>query len=182
MAARKPAVSAFGDPPIRSKRNSISLTKGGSELQSIHLSKVARTLRAKVVVDMFVKKLIAVMLLAIYGIPTAVGPHWHHHHHAGDACVVQSQPASSCGCHHHVPAVSDADETDSGPAFTADSPREVGGLCAICQFYGSASLRIADARVPESSRLAVAIVALPQSLSLPSLLACHVRGPPSAWA
>ena len=181
MAARKPAVSAAGDPRIRGKRNSISLTRGGLELQSAYLTESAKTLRAKAVFDMFVKKLIAAMLLAIYGIPTAVGPHWHHHHHVGDACAAESQPASGCCC-HHTPAVSDADETDSGPAFTADSPREVGGLCAICQFYGSASLRIADARVLESSRLAVAIVALPQSLSLPSLLACHVRGPPSAWA
>jgi len=132
--------------------------------------------------QMFVKKLVAVLLLAIYGIPSAIGPHWHHHQHAVEVCSDQPSSVSACCCHHREVVVAKTDDVDGGTLLAqADTP-DAGGLCTVCQFYASASLQVADARLPVCSLLSHAVTALPERLLLPTLRVCNVRGPPSLLA
>lgn len=102
-------------------------------------------------------KLISCVLLALYGIPAAVGPYWHRHV-PGELCDHVGQ-SSHCCCDVHA-AASDpclVDDHQHQNLRTRKLPATIQELvsaptvdhCNICHFYACSGLPNADS--PSSS-------------------------------
>ncbi len=152
---------------------------------------------------MFFRKLVVLLLLGFYGVPAAIGPHWHHHRCTEHACVSHDQthshqaavPAKAschCSCEHHHAAAQNTAANGSGrnkavqdeqrrapktPAWTEASLGEH-GPCAICAFYASAQSVAVSFTASCHSELVTSLALLDVSAPSTSLHEARVRGPP----
>lgn len=55
--------------------------------------------RAELTETVFSTRLISIALLVFYGIPSAIGPHWHHHHHGDHQHGGHRHGDGSCCAH-----------------------------------------------------------------------------------
>ncbi len=54
---------------------------------------------------MFYRKFLAYILVVLYGVPAAIGPHWHSHHHCADSEVACAHSSTTSGITEHSHAV-----------------------------------------------------------------------------
>ena len=137
---------------------------------------------------MFYRKLIALLLLGFYGIPAALGPHWHHHGCTEPACVSQHDNASAsvveapktshqCSCHHHGPLK--AAKQANKPLAWTEACDQHDGPCAICAFYASAQDLTLVFEFASQHELVSIIELLEPAAPSTSLSIAQARGPPS---
>jgi len=141
----------------------------------------------------FSHRLVTFCLLAVYGLPAAVGPHWHMHVHAhdeierGGRCCAVEQATHHCGTSSQPPTadLTSVNLTDErcGPrvGFPHGTvlPASDCTACTICAFY-SIALILLDAIFPRATTktwLLSAPRALPGN-SL-SIFEHRPRGPPA---
>ncbi|WP_145075920.1 hypothetical protein [Aureliella helgolandensis] len=132
---------------------------------------------------MFSQRIVAICLVALYGVPAAVGPHWHQHEHAcshSDAsCEVEDDPSSVAGhsshCCSHVEH-SLARRT-SGPG---DNPQVVAshGACSICAFYAQAQFEHCFILEVYSGQLITSVAVAYLSAESIRTVYLKARGPP----
>lgn len=146
---------------------------------------------------MFFRKLISLMLLGLYGVPAAIGPHWHHHHGCSEhacvsTCSSSAEPhhypsAHSCSCEHHVPASADKvadkviDKKIVGNAKakpTAWTASDRHGPCAICAFYASAQDLPLAFESASQNQLVTSVEPLEPQAPSTSATTPQARGPP----
>ena len=101
---------------------------------------------------MIQQRFFTLLLLAFYGIPAALGPHWHHHGQccAPAQCDSDCEPATAnaqtqkenaalgCHCCEHSSAAKPATDFLTSTAFSSQ-PSADEHECAICAYYGKAS-------------------------------------------
>ncbi len=148
----------------------------------------------------FYRKYIAFILLVLYGVPAAIGPHWHSHH----SCTDGLDCASTCHdthshsdhsslsighaheCQFHSSHGSADSDTPTLKTLSLGEQLVVSGLaddcssCLICHFYSCTPfIGLAISLQPLSSLVESLVVARPEPL--PTLHQLHfARGPPAA--
>lgn len=137
--------------------------------------------------SVFFRKLVVLMLLGFYGIPAALGPHWHHHGCSGHACVSHQLPVSSsvdsvhshCTCQHHAVA-NKSTEQKVKPQTVSEQCVSLDGPCAICAFYASAQEVPIAFEFTGQARLISSIELLDAFAPCTLTTAAQARGPPVA--
>lgn len=139
-------------------------------------------------VYVFYRKLITFILLGLYGVPAAIGPHWHNHSrcdHLGAVCesastsqsVTESSSApAQCACHHSVCSQDTA--SHSGASTQVVASGSDCDSCSICRFYSCTPLIELALSTPFQGSL-VEFIAI--ALSAQPLDSCQLhfaRGPP----
>ena len=149
------------------------------------LSAGRTTLRSGVFV--FNRKFITYVLLVLYGVPTAVGSHWHSHcdHDSGISCNASecaSQPLSEvtshpCSCQlSHAFGASRCDSDNAHPIVAGDSNCDG---CSICHFYASSPFAVPEVSMHDDGSLVEALP-LKRHGQLRTFLQLHLaRGPPA---
>lgn len=112
---------------------------------------------------MFRQRFIAVCLLAIYGLPASIGPHWHHHgascNHAicdGADCsgeeasskrtslpgrLLPAEGHSACGCNSHGEVSEPQPRQKSDPAASTSQPPTAGNDATSKSPHASKAVR-----------------------------------------
>ena len=113
---------------------------------------------------MFYRKLFAYLLLALYGVPAAIGPHWHSHDRCADAesiyigrCCSHADsdkhsphdPPAATNAHHgckrtHHAATNHEQAESKSPATSLEHNSHCDN-CSICHFYACTPFSQLDA-------------------------------------
>ncbi len=153
--------------------------------------------------SVFLRKLVALLLVVCYGIPAALGPYWHHHachgtDHAAAGHAVSGHAAcgfdhahsgehhahatNSLACHHHEHVVSGTQKRAPRPLTITGHDASHSGPCAICQFYATAQLDTsADLQIDQSSLISQSFAHSGSQARL-FAIASRARGPPALQA
>ncbi len=127
---------------------------------------------------MFSQRLIAWLLLVVYGLPSACGPYWHRHDQC-EAHILSAQgvlPEDACGCCAHM-------AERSAPSFAAggevsDSRDCDHDACAICRYYATAGALTLFALCLAPHTAVDTAVVLREATPKSAVLAAQPRGPP----
>ncbi len=136
---------------------------------------------------MFSARVIAVCLLALYGVPAAIGPHWHHHGHSFAHNCCKDECRSVEGCHDSSAAHDDcccaivskypANEVNDGSAAEIAWQADL-HECAVCAFYSLAQNPKTFYCGPARSELVSACIETPYAGRVCTHPVPHARGPP----
>ncbi len=149
---------------------------------------------------MFSHRFIAVCLLVLYGVPSLIGPHWHHHeiscHDCSHIAATSSSPevdsecstSSSaakfcCSGHTHADSTATVDvqlveHSENKSAAPSWIVLEVHDPCAICAFYAQAQSPVVGNVTAEAGVL-IAASSAPEYLFLSRFHSdSQARGPP----
>lgn len=139
---------------------------------------------------MLSQRFVVSLLLLCYGLPAAIGPHWHHHFIGVDDCcsvtcesLQAANPSSTCHCHggHHQAANANAaDENAEDANAVALAWRSADKLddCLICAFYSQMQLNRSVESGEQSQALGERPKVQPCLAGCRSLLLWRARGPP----
>jgi hypothetical protein len=138
----------------------------------------------------FYRKFITYVLLTLYGVPAAIGPHWHSHHTCGVACASActsphdawpADTSNQCSCNHdHSTSCDERNHDTNLPCIVgSDSDNE---SCAVCHFYSSTPFAGVAFSIAERGSLVELLMIAPYG-QLCHLDQLHLaRGPPSGSA
>ncbi len=136
----------------------------------------------------FFRNLIVYVLLVLYGVPVAIGPHWHSHtrcSHSESASPElgkhshSARSSNHCSCEHsrHNSSSDEASDTDSSLLFVTSKPDF--DNCPICHFYSCIPLNA----IPVSTQIEGSLVeslTTAGNVQLQTVYQLHLaRGPPA---
>ncbi|MCU0716886.1 MAG: hypothetical protein MUD03_12235 [Pirellula sp.] len=159
-------------------------------------------------VFVFSHRFITILLLLVYGVPAAIGPHWHHHdrscNHENAICgstntatgcqseavdrdgkTSDSSSGDRCCCHHRSPYRSgthpEESRSKSNHGGGWSSVADDCGLCSICIHQAQSSIAAATIAITGLEDRIGTVDFRTDSPVRSFVATLHARGPPAAF-